>query len=233
MIGNYTPKVAAAIIAVMGAVKKIGKNDKNDFANYSFAGIDKFLETMNPLCVDAGIFIACHETDREVITTTKTDQRGNSKSTNWLLMKYDFQIVHESGEVSAIYPRSVMVPAEGAQAFGSAQSYSLKQFMRGLFLIPTGEKDDADFREATTLPENKPPSAYKARKDGDWPKIEGAMRNCSTPDELKQWGLVNKDRISALPPKWQGLARDEYERCMSDLNMRHSQAPIGANGKAA
>ena len=37
-----------------------------------------------------------------------------------------------------------MVQATGAQAFGSAQSYALKQFLRSLFMIPTGDKDDPD-----------------------------------------------------------------------------------------
>jgi hypothetical protein len=46
-----------------------------------------------------------------------------------------------------------MVPARGAQAFGSAQSYALKQFMRSLFQIPTGDKEDADFAVPASLPQ--------------------------------------------------------------------------------
>ena len=226
---KYPKEIMAAIIEVMGKIKKIGKADKNTFAKYSFAGIDKFLETVNPLCADAGLIILMDETKREIIRTEK-----NGKQSNWLFIDFDFILAHSSGtSIEKPFHRSVMVPAEGAQAFGSAQSYMLKQFMRALFLIPTGDKDDADFREATTLPESKPKSAYKARGDGDWPKLEIEMRSCSTPDELKQWGLANKNRIDELPANWQSHARDEYKSCMGDLEMRHSQAPIEANGKAA
>jgi hypothetical protein len=42
--------------------------------------------------------------------------------------------------------------AMGAQAFGAAQSYSLKQFMRSLFQMATGDKEDADFHEQSALP---------------------------------------------------------------------------------
>ena len=45
-----------------------------------------------------------------------------------------------------------MVPARGAQAFGAAQSYALKQFMRSLFQIPTGDREDADFGAPERLP---------------------------------------------------------------------------------
>ena len=48
----------------------------------------------------------------------------------------------------------MIVPASGAQAFGSSQSYAIKQFMRGLFQIPTGDDDDLDSQEKKTLPAN-------------------------------------------------------------------------------
>jgi hypothetical protein len=42
--------------------------------------------------------------------------------------------------------------AMGAQAFGAAQAYTLKQFERSLFQIATGDSEDADFNEQTNLP---------------------------------------------------------------------------------
>ena len=38
---------------------------------------------------------------------------------------------------------------KGGQAMGAAQSYALKQFMRSLFLIATGENDDLDNQNQT------------------------------------------------------------------------------------
>src|SRR3546814_3442514 len=49
-----------------------------------------------------------------------------------------------SGERAGPIYKTVMVQANGAQAAGSAQSYAIKQFMRGQFMIPTGDADDPD-----------------------------------------------------------------------------------------
>jgi hypothetical protein len=38
------------------------------------------------------------------------------------------------------------LPLTGAQTSGSAQSYAVKQFLRGLLMISTGDKDDVDFK---------------------------------------------------------------------------------------
>jgi hypothetical protein len=53
-------------------------------------------------------------------------------------------LIHESGESYGPIYKGVGVLYTGAQAAGSAQSYALKQLMRGLFLIPTGDADDPD-----------------------------------------------------------------------------------------
>src|SRR3954471_22040307 len=59
--------------------------------------------------------------------------------------------------------RAKMVLATGAQAFGSAQSYALKQFMRAMFMISTGEKDDPDF-QATQDVGPVPPQSMSVRR---------------------------------------------------------------------
>lgn len=61
--------------------------------------------------------------------------------------------------------RTVEVLRNGAQAYGSAQSYALKQYWRGLLLIPTGDKDDADYAptEAGTI--SRPQQRQQPRHD--------------------------------------------------------------------
>ena len=58
---------------------------------------------------------------------------------------------HESGEETKPVQTVVSLPITGAQTSGSAQSYALKQYLRGLFLIKTGEKDDPDFNAPVDL----------------------------------------------------------------------------------
>jgi|GEM_PF-3981085 len=155
------PKVSAAISAVMASVPKLEKTQKNQFGKYSFAGIDSFLEALRPLCADNGLIIRQNEEDFQVIETPPPKEGQAGK--RWLLIRYSYTLAHASGEVCPQKDvRSIIVDASmGAQAFGAAQSYSLKQYMRSLFMVATGEKgEDADEHDPANLPQTKrPPSS--------------------------------------------------------------------------
>jgi hypothetical protein len=140
--------VAGAVNAVMGEVKRLLKSERNREAGYRFASIDDFLAAVNPLCAEAGLIILQDELDARLV-----NDGGNSLDRSWLWTTFTFTLAHKSGAIYGPLTRSVMVPARGAQAFGSAQSYALKQFMRSLFQIPTGDKEDADFAAPAKLPE--------------------------------------------------------------------------------
>lgn len=157
---SMPPKVAAAIVAVMNEVPKLAKGEKNSHGNYNFASIDDFLEAVRPLCAKHGLIICQDEESFE------TKDVGGKP---WLVMQFRFTLAHSSGETWGHRPsRSIMVNAAmGAQAFGAAQSYALKQFERSLFQIATGDKDDADFHEQSNLPkaERNPPGITKFREE--------------------------------------------------------------------
>ena len=139
-------KVIAAINAVAAEVTRLGKSEKNQHGRYSYASIDDFLSMTGPLCAKHGLVVMQDERECEV--------RGE-----WLLMRFEFTLAHASGEVWATRPvRSILVSAKmGPQAFGAAQSYCLKQFLRSLFQIATGENDDIDAHKATPLPKKLDP----------------------------------------------------------------------------
>ena len=154
------PKVAAAIAAVMKAVPKLAKGERNAHSNYNFASIDDFLEAVRPLCAENGLIILQDEDSFE----TKEGAGKDGKPKVWLLMRFAYTLAHSSGETWAYRPmRTIMVDGSmGSQAFGAAQSYSLKQFQRSLFQIATGDKEDADTHEQTDLPNAKGNGARKA-----------------------------------------------------------------------
>lgn len=153
------PDIATAIVKVMAGVKKLAKDEKNQFAKYDFVSIDNFLEAVNPLCAEAGLFFVMDETAWEI----KKAPNEHGKDVGWLYMTYDVMLAHAGGSLYGPLRRNVIVQASGAQAFGSAQSYVLKQLMRGLFQIPTGDKDDPDFGD-----KGNPPA--KGRKEDTKPK---------------------------------------------------------------
>lgn len=127
----------------MKAIGTLGKDNKrNDAgARYDYASIDDFIQHVRGHCADEGLFIIPNEArDAETQEVTKKD----GKSAVMWNARFAFTLAHESGESYGPIYKGVAVPATGAQSAGSAQSYALKQFMRGLFLIPTGDADDPD-----------------------------------------------------------------------------------------
>jgi hypothetical protein len=152
--------VAKAICMVMADVPKLGKGEKNQHGNYNFASIDDFLEAVRPLCAKHGLIIM-------------QDEEAFEMKEGWLVMTFRFTLAHSSGETWAHRPtRTIMVSAKmGSQAFGAAQSYALKQYMRSLFQIATGEKgNDADEHPPADLPDQ--PKKVKTEE----PKVSAATK---------------------------------------------------------
>ena len=141
-------EIVGAIAQAMGSIGKLGKENKNSHGNYQFTSIDDFMAATSKACSEAGIAIMQDETSLEVI------DKGNKQ---WLKVSYVFTVHHSSGETMGPFTRSVAVMFTGAQAFGAAQSYALKQFMRSTFQIATGDADDPDYDPPT----NDPPAIVK------------------------------------------------------------------------
>jgi hypothetical protein len=129
-----------AIAAAIGEVRKVGKTDRNKFDGYDFASIDKFLEMVNPICATHGLFPFI--TQQAVEFYENTNSKGGKSV--WARFTFQISLHHSSGGQFGPAVMMVAVPMTGAQSSGSAQSYALKQFFRGVFMIPTGDKDDAD-----------------------------------------------------------------------------------------
>lgn len=181
----FPPKIAAAVVAVMKAVGTLGKgHERNDAgARYNYASIDDFIEHVRGHCAGAGLFIIPGEA-RDAETQEVTTRQGKSMVV-WNA-RFAFELVHESGEHYGPIYKGVMVPANGAQAAGSAQSYALKQFMRGLFLIPTGDGDDPD-KAGIEI-------ASKGEQQTDLQKVAASIRKkIRAASDIPELGLVWND----------------------------------------
>lgn len=158
------PEIAKAVVAVMGKVKKLEKSARNDFADYTFTTIDDFMEEVRGKCHEAGLFFLQDEVGMQVRETTS---RGKSRS--YAEITYSFTLAHACG---AVYDhptyRTVVLDANGPQTFGAAQSYALKQFLRSLFLMATGDGEDLDYARHTPLP--------NAGRDDDGDEPRGRSR---------------------------------------------------------
>ena len=183
------PAVAKAVSSVMGGVTKLKKSEHNNHGNYDFASVDDFLEAIRPLCAKAGLIISQDEESQELKQTTKAD----GKPATWLKMTFSYTLIHSSGETWGHRPtRTVMVNAGmGAQAFGAAQSYGLKQFMRSLFQVATGEPDlDADNADEI---DRRPPSREQQEDRMAERVVKHTLRkDIATPAGAKVFALIDQ-----------------------------------------
>lgn len=223
--------VAAAIVKVMAGVRTLGHDNRNQHARYDFVSTDKFLAAVNPLCAEAGLVILQDEESIGINTVETADDFGKVKSRTWLTARYHFTLAASSGATYGPLTRSVMVQANGAQAFGSAQSYALKQFMRSLFQISTGDKDDVDQQPKDELPSEpaastklppRQPDPEPAPSD-DWKadarRIAAAIDKARTHDECD--ALMADPAIPAIKTASQKaydalLAKDSTRRAVLD-----------------
>jgi len=179
MMGDMD-KILPAVAAAIGGVSKVAKTGRNTHDGYNFAGIDDFLALVNPVCSENGLFVHIDEGEREDFI-----RKGKFGENPWMRQSFSFTLYHSSGQHMPAVTRTVEVLRNGAQAYGSAQSYALKQFLRGAFLIPTGDKDDADLRptddgEVVSAPKRKTRQAEPAERQLPEPEQEpdfGAIRD--------------------------------------------------------
>lgn len=182
---RFPPAIAKAVVKVMQELGTLGKEHKRDDfgAKYEYASIDDFIEHVRGHCASAGLAIIPDEA-RDAETREITTSKGKP-AVMWSA-RFAFTLIHESGECYGPIYKGVEVQHTGAQSAGSAQSYALKQFMRGLFLIPTGDKDDPD-KSGVEI-------ASKGEHQTDLQKTAGAIRKrIREASDLSELGLKWSD----------------------------------------
>ena len=213
-------EILTAISGAMGKVRKVGKDNENKFDKYNFASIDDFLSLVNPICAEAGLLFHMQEGVMNEFT-----KKGRNGESSWLRITFEITAYHTSGQSLPPVFRSVEVQRTGAQAYGSAQSYALKQFLRSLLLIPTGDKDDADFErtENGAVVAGKSQQAAAPKKNGNskTPETRKIFMSLQADiygaggdlDALTIWGeqQETKDAINQLPADWQDDIRGLYK----------------------
>ena len=151
------PSIAAAIIAVKKRIRQLGADENNPHGGYKYVSVDKFYASIGPMMAEAGLAL--------LIDEVETDVKEGSSGKPWLFARYALRFMHESGAVAPPLMRSIAMPISGPQAFGAAQSYIEKQFIRQVMKIPTGEKD----ADETAQNEVPPPRQQRAVPRHDHP----------------------------------------------------------------
>ena len=196
--------INAAINAAMGQIHKLAKGDHNQHGNYSFASVDAFLDLCRPICAEHGLHPQVDSISSETFSA------GNGKL--WAKFSYQLAMSHISGEKTDNVGMDVMLPLTGAQTSGSAQSYAVKQFLRGLLMISTGDKDDVDFKP-------------QAPEDG----VDAAGSKDETKPNYDLDALINKlqtfktlTSLNAFISEQNKLLNDMHKSAAADYNRFYS-----------
>jgi hypothetical protein len=196
----------------MAALGTLAKERTGKGVNYSFASIDDFLSFVRVHCFEAGIFIEQDEIESRMVDVAKAD--GKMVAMWWA--QYAFTVRHVGGTAIGPMRRSVMVQAFGAQSCGAAMAYALKQFMRSLFLIPTGEADPDETKTEI--------SAGGGARETDLQRKAGRIRKeflrAATVEELKaawQGNAVDLDTIKRASETAHEFLAKEYHTRHTDL----------------
>ena len=222
-------KIMPAIAAAMGQVQKVGKEGRNKHDGYNFASIDDFLALVNPICAANGLVVHMQEAKIEDFA-----RKGKYGENAWLRMTWEISVWHTSGQSLPPVMRTVEVLRNGAQAYGSAQSYALKQFLRSLFLIPTGDKDDADLQPTDAGAVTQAPRQEQRQDappvDKPAPRDPVAIANgliaqigkAATVDQLGAWPADQSQAAKAW--KWLAIeAPDQNKRVQEAYSKRKEE----------
>lgn len=219
-----TVNVNEGVLAVMAALGTLAKERTGKGVSYAFASIDDFIEHVRSHCYEANIFIEQDELEARMVDVSKAD--GKPMAMWWAT--YAFTVRHVGGTQIGPMRRSVMVQAFGAQSCGAAMAYALKQFMRSLFLIPTGEADPDE--DKTAISAGGANETELQKKAG---KIRREFLNCHTSEDLKKTWAANSidlDQIKRVSETAIGFLVEEYDTRMKALTEKERQI---AQAKAA
>lgn len=212
---EMTADIHAGIIAVMASLGTLDKANENKFDKYDYASIDDFIHFVRGHCFSAGIYIEQDEIEAKLVDVAKKD--GKPMAMWWAT--FAFTVRHQGGTHIGPIRKSVMVQANGAQAAGSAQSYALKQFMRSMFLIPTGDADDPD-KEKTEI------SAERGDNETDLQKKAGRIRReflrAVMLEDLKQAWAANAVDLDHI----KRVSETAHEFLLKEYNAKHEELTV-------
>jgi hypothetical protein len=128
---------------------------------------------------------------------------------------------HTSGqEIKSVYP----IPySDKPHVMGSALTYAKRYSWAAICGIAAEEDDDANAandaaKAAKALPARK--SSAAAKRDGDWPRFEAALRDCQSAREVEK---LRAEYMTNLFPAWNADWRDAATEAFNKRQADFSQ----------
>jgi hypothetical protein len=141
-------QIVKAIIEVMKTVKSIDKNMNVGSGNFGYKGVaDKDVKlAIGQAMQDNGLCLIPTSVEQTVqLDRWQEDEYGKTKQKQSVFteVKTKYLLLHESGESIEVAGYGQGVDSQDKSA-GKATTYALKYALLYLFMVPTGNIDDAD-----------------------------------------------------------------------------------------
>lgn len=195
-----------SVCKVMAKIERLSKDDRNKHGGYDFTSIDDFKDALRPIMADNGL--STHVSQTGFAMLEYTTSKGEDRS----IAQYDFAITlkHSSGEKDEPENTTIGLPFTGAQTSGIAKSYAIKEWMKGRFLVSSGdEADEADLleqaREGLRLTKADARPLYEELQKEMASEVDGRDK-----DVLAAWWKANQYRWETLPKSWFILLKTSY-----------------------
>lgn len=238
--------LAGAIAAVMAELKPVEKSGWNDFHKYKYAKMGDLSIELTPLMGKHGIVVFQNEIDRAMFDNDRV-----------ISVRYEFTIVHKSGE---IWPERPIITGMSRcrdtkggfddKSFNKAHTAARKYFLLSLFQIPTEDEEDGDTggngggqrerpRGQAQAPARRAPSPdgkvaphLIAIIDGEAPAAWGkrftdAVDKAATVDEVNSWYDLNASNFDKLK-KADG---ELYDKLVDAMDAREANLAGNGNGQ--
>jgi len=188
-------RLAAALCKAMGLVDGAPKSDHNKHGRYDYTSTETMIAYCRGALRQAGLCVApvSESVENRGTPMEATTKRGDVYLREMWTFRFDFLLMHESGETHRM---SRVMPAESGpgrpldKAKAGAQSMALSYLLRDLLLIPRGEREvEVDARDDSDYLPAAPDAPQPAK-----PNNAGAAARLN--DRLKA-ERVTRDRLNA------------------------------------
>lgn len=170
-----TPKIYAAVSAVMAEIDAIGKNSRNSQQNYNFRGIDSIYNEIHPLLIRHKIF-----TVPKVLESTRQEHTSKSGGTLfYAFMKIEYTLYADDGSsIVAIVAGEGM--DSGDKASNKAMAGAHKYLFLQVFCIPTEDAKDSENDSHEVAAKPMGPRPVPAPQE-EMPKFNAPAKQISAP----------------------------------------------------
>lgn len=188
-----TPKIYAAISAVMAKINAISKGRRNQQQGFVYRGVDDVMNELHPVLAECNVFIV-----PEVLEETQTERPTKSGGLLFCVrQKIKFTFYTDDGSsLSAVVVGEGMDSAD--KASNKALSIGFKYACLQVFCIPTEDEKDPDAQSPEPVKQPPKPSAppKKEVNPADVEKIK-TLLDAKHPNGMHVFSENEKNRSRA------------------------------------